>query len=586
MSSGSGSLHELVVDVEVLQVRDVVLVLDDDAGAGAERHPEVAVERRAAAEGVQLGLLRRDRERQRVVGARERVHQAEEVAERRDDARGLLVVPVHLEHDLAVVVGVDDLPADAEGVVDLEHRHARPRRGRSGRGRAGCGSDCVIQMCVMKPGPSMSASVRSSPGMTIQLSRLRPVWSKLDARAVRARRARVRSPSMPLGVRGIGHRRPSSTRIATWHVRTSIETFVCRSRLPSRPRRRASSAVTSPISRAIARIEAVLRYICAKPTPMSGRRAEAAMATMVDVAKMAEVSISTVSHVLNGTRNVEPGDAAAGARRDRADRLPAGRPRPGHAAVPHRQHRPRRLGRRRARVRRDGARRRERGRRARAHAAAGELRRGRRPRGARGRTLLDRRVDGLILARAAGIRARRSCSRSRDEKTPVVLLDRLYADLPFDQVGADNRDSMRRLTEHLVAAGHRRFVVVSGDTRVPTLQERLDGFRDALWAAQVPVRGSRSSSTTSIARWHAPQLASALESGEHHVRDRVQHAARRDGARRHCDHRGRPDDSARRRVRHLRRLRRTPTCSSRASPPCASPRSTWASPRCGCSSSG
>src|SRR5829696_7457201 len=30
------------------------------------------------------------------------------------------------------------------------------------------------------------------------------------------------------------------------------------------------------------------------------------MATMVDVARIAQVSISTVSHVLNGTRNVEP----------------------------------------------------------------------------------------------------------------------------------------------------------------------------------------------------------------------------------------------------------------------------------------
>ena len=30
------------------------------------------------------------------------------------------------------------------------------------------------------------------------------------------------------------------------------------------------------------------------------------MATMVDVARAAGVSISTVSHVLNGTRNVEP----------------------------------------------------------------------------------------------------------------------------------------------------------------------------------------------------------------------------------------------------------------------------------------
>jgi LacI family transcriptional regulator len=66
------------------------------------------------------------------------------------------------------------------------------------------------------------------------------------------------------------------------------------------------------------------------------------------------------------------------------------------------------------------------------------------------------------------------------EKTPVVLLDRLFRDAPVDQVGADNRESMRHLVRHLVAQGHRRFVVVAGDTRVPTLGERLEGFYDGL----------------------------------------------------------------------------------------------------------
>ena len=65
------------------------------------------------------------------------------------------------------------------------------------------------------------------------------------------------------------------------------------------------------------------------------------------------------------------------------------------------------------------------------------------------------------------------------ETPPVVLLDRVFDGAPCDQVGADNRESMRRLVEHLLAQGHRRFVVVAGDTRVPTLIERLAGFRDA-----------------------------------------------------------------------------------------------------------
>src|SRR4051812_49403586 len=58
--------------------------------------------------------------------------------------------------------------------------------------------DWVIQMWVMAPGPSRSARTRSSPGMMIQLSRLRPVWSQLEARAVRAVESLVRLESRPV----------------------------------------------------------------------------------------------------------------------------------------------------------------------------------------------------------------------------------------------------------------------------------------------------------------------------------------------------------------------------------------------------
>jgi hypothetical protein len=115
---------ELVVDVEVLQVGDVVLVFDGDAGPGVEGHLEVAVERRAAAEGVQFPLLGGDRERQRIVGAGQGVQQAEEITQGRNDAGGLLVIPVHLDDDLAVVIRVHHFPADAQRVVDFQHRHA------------------------------------------------------------------------------------------------------------------------------------------------------------------------------------------------------------------------------------------------------------------------------------------------------------------------------------------------------------------------------------------------------------------------------------------------------------------------------
>ena len=203
------------------------------------------------------------------------------------------------------------------------------------------------------------------------------------------------------------------------------------------------------------------------------------MATMVDVARIAQVSISTVSHVLNGTRNVEPDtrqrvlaaiektgyrqDTLARAmRRSRTDSIglvvsDAGEP--AFAGMVHG-------------VEEAAA---ERGLTLLLANSSENAEREQRA----VRTLLDRRVDGLILARAANSTAM-LLESLESEKAPVILLDRLYRDLPLDQVGADNRDSMRGLISHLTQQGHRRFAVMAGDTRVPALTERLDGFHDGI----------------------------------------------------------------------------------------------------------
>jgi LacI family transcriptional regulator len=203
------------------------------------------------------------------------------------------------------------------------------------------------------------------------------------------------------------------------------------------------------------------------------------MATIVEVAQLARVSTSTVSHVLNGTRNVEAKtrkkvldaiektgyrqDAVARAmRRSRTDSIglvvsDAGEP--AFAEMVHGvEHAATEQGLTLLL----------------ANSAEDADREARAV-----RTLLTRRVDGLILAR---------CPLSTMEveqqvaigSPPVVLLDRVYDGAPCDQVGADNRESMRRLVEHLIAAGHRDFLMVAGDTRVPTLTERLAGFRDVV----------------------------------------------------------------------------------------------------------
>lgn len=91
--------------------------------------------------------------------------------------------------------------------------------------------------------------------------------------------------------------------------------------------------------------------------------------------------------------------------------------------------------------------------------------------------LQSRRVDGIILARTADSSAA-ALDWPRAQDVPVVLLDRL-SDVPFDQVGVDNESAMRTLVGHLLDLGHREIALVAGNLAVPTLRERRAGFASA-----------------------------------------------------------------------------------------------------------
>jgi len=101
------------------------------------------------------------------------------------------------------------------------------------------------------------------------------------------------------------------------------------------------------------------------------------------------------------------------------------------------------------------------------------------------RALLDRRVDGLLIAPAANSDGSilKACAQA---KCPVVLVDRISSG-DFDQVGVENRLAMKSLTKHIVELGHRRPVLVGGDSVLWTLRERAAGFREALEEAGLDV---------------------------------------------------------------------------------------------------
>ncbi|WP_237571190.1 LacI family DNA-binding transcriptional regulator [Mycolicibacterium lacusdiani] len=93
-------------------------------------------------------------------------------------------------------------------------------------------------------------------------------------------------------------------------------------------------------------------------------------------------------------------------------------------------------------------------------------------------SLLDRQVDGMIVAPAAGSE-RVTLPGIIRSGTPLVLIDR-GVDLGCDQVGPENVSSARSLTEHLLDLGHRRIAVVRGLAGISSTTERFEGYATAL----------------------------------------------------------------------------------------------------------
>ncbi|MEU1309571.1 LacI family DNA-binding transcriptional regulator [Streptomyces cinnamoneus] len=94
------------------------------------------------------------------------------------------------------------------------------------------------------------------------------------------------------------------------------------------------------------------------------------------------------------------------------------------------------------------------------------------------RTLLDRRIDGLMVSSAGTGSAMLGDVVASD--TPLVLLDRAVPGVAAPCVRAEGREALTELAAHLAALGRRRPAVIVAPAGTPTGDERLDLFRTAL----------------------------------------------------------------------------------------------------------
>ena len=100
--------------------------------------------------------------------------------------------------------------------------------------------------------------------------------------------------------------------------------------------------------------------------------------------------------------------------------------------------------------------------------------------------LLSKRVDGILLTKAAEDFRSPLRQMIKDSKIPVVLVMRTYPKLPADAVITDDYQGAYDAVSHLARSGRRRIGLISGPLKVSNAVARWQGFHDSLKAMGLP----------------------------------------------------------------------------------------------------
>jgi LacI family transcriptional regulator len=99
--------------------------------------------------------------------------------------------------------------------------------------------------------------------------------------------------------------------------------------------------------------------------------------------------------------------------------------------------------------------------------------------------LISRRVDGILLATADPHFA---YQRQFTQRYPLVLFDRFPPAFMGTVVATDNVGASFEATNHLIQLGHQRIAIIAGTQGISAADERIEGFRRAMYEAGLTVR--------------------------------------------------------------------------------------------------
>lgn len=98
--------------------------------------------------------------------------------------------------------------------------------------------------------------------------------------------------------------------------------------------------------------------------------------------------------------------------------------------------------------------------------------------------LASRQVDGLIVIPTQD--SPEYLRKLKADGLPVVLLDRIGGEDDLDRVGVDNFQAARVGTEFLIRQGHREILLLVSTLELSNIRDRAEGYRQALAAAGIP----------------------------------------------------------------------------------------------------
>lgn len=99
--------------------------------------------------------------------------------------------------------------------------------------------------------------------------------------------------------------------------------------------------------------------------------------------------------------------------------------------------------------------------------------------------MMGRKVDGIIVAPVGD--SYQHFTKIVKQKVPLIFVDRYFTDSSIPYISSDNYQGSYNATQELIEKGHKRICLISGSSANELVQERTEGYVNALKNAGIEV---------------------------------------------------------------------------------------------------